>query len=58
MSTCVCTDLQVTQAVVARLEGRSWNFIAATILKETVYDGAQLRRIVKMKLFPTRKKKK
>jgi hypothetical protein len=55
MSTCVCTDLQVTQCVIARLQGRSWSFIAATILKEVVYDGPQLRRIIKMKLFPTRK---
>ncbi len=58
MSTCVCNDLQVTQCVIARLQGRSWNFIAATILKETVFDGQQLRRIIKKKLFPTRKQQR
>jgi hypothetical protein len=58
MSTCVCSNLEVTQAVIARLQGRSWNFIAATILKETVYDGQQLRRIIKKKLFPTRKQQR
>ena len=52
------TDLQITQTVIARLQGRSWNFIAATILKEVVYDGPQLRRIVKKKLFPTRQQQR
>ena len=53
----VCNDLQITQCVIARLQGRSWNFIAATILRETVYDGQQLRRIVKKKLFPTKQQR-
>ena len=57
----ILTNLQITQVVIARLQGRSWEFIAASNrypIGEFVYDGPQLRRIVKKKLFPTRQQQR
>lgn len=48
-------DLQILAAITARLQGRSWNFIACEFLD---LSGQQVRRIVKKKLFPTKQQRK
>lgn len=47
-------DLLLLQTIVARLQGKSWNSIAAGMVGET---GQTLRRHTKAALFPTRKKR-